>query len=63
MSVAGRDGTDGVDKLAKDAFNLSLFLVLQSASAVLLYCKSALLELLITHISMPIQTPTRYTKI
>ena len=25
MSVAGRDGTDGVDKLAKDAFILSIF--------------------------------------
>ena len=25
MSVAGRDGTDGVDKLAKDAFIFSIF--------------------------------------
>ena len=25
MSVAGRDGTDGVDKLAKDAFIFSVF--------------------------------------
>ena len=28
MSVAGRDGTDGVDKLAKDAFIFSIFCAL-----------------------------------
>ena len=27
MSVAGRDGTDDVDKLAKDAFIFSIFFV------------------------------------
>ena len=27
MSVAGRDGTDGVDKLANDAFIFSIFCV------------------------------------